>query len=116
MTNLICTIKQDAVEGYFQLPEANMSEETLICEVNVGGLHASATLPFLSFRRQKSPIFSFLNLLRDVMLCYVVGSRWLMSPDALQPKAYCTNPGLQSFLLAPPVVVKGGTAWARNGR
>ena len=32
---------------------------------------------------------------------YVVGSRQLMPPDALQPKAYCTNPGLQSFLLAP---------------
>ena len=28
------------------------------------------------------------------MLCYVVGSRPLMPPDALQPKAYCTNPGL----------------------
>ena len=28
------------------------------------------------------------------MLCYVVGSRRLMLPDALQPKAYCTNPGL----------------------
>ena len=24
----------------------------------------------------------------------VVGSRRLMAPDALQPKAYCTNPGL----------------------
>ena len=33
-----------------------------------------------------------------------VGSRRLMAPDALQPKAYCTNPGLQSFLLAPPGV------------
>ena len=32
------------------------------------------------------------------MLCYVVRSRWLMPPDARQPKAYCTNPGLQSFL------------------
>ena len=32
----------------------------------------------------------------------VVGSRRLMPPDALQPKAYYTNPGLQSFLLAPP--------------
>ena len=31
---------------------------------------------------------------RDGMLYYVVGSRRLMSPDALQPKAYCTNPGL----------------------
>ena len=27
-----------------------------------------------------------------------------MSPDALQPKAYCTNPGLLSFLLALPGV------------
>ena len=35
---------------------------------------------------------------------YVVGSRRLMPPDALQPKAYCTNPGLQSLLLAPPGV------------
>ena len=35
---------------------------------------------------------------------YVVVSRRLMPPDALQPKAYCTNPGLQSFLLAPPAV------------
>ena len=34
----------------------------------------------------------------------VVGSRLLMPPDALQPKAYCTNPGLLSFLLAPPGV------------
>ena len=25
-----------------------------------------------------------------------------MPPDAVQPKAYCTNPGLWSFLLAPP--------------
>ena len=27
-----------------------------------------------------------------------------MPPDALQPKAYCTNPGLYSFPLAPPGV------------
>ena len=27
-----------------------------------------------------------------------------MPPDALQPKAYCTNPGLKSFLPAPPGV------------
>ena len=26
--------------------------------------------------------------------CIVVGSRRIMPPDALQPKAYCTNPGL----------------------
>ena len=39
-----------------------------------------------------------------VLYCIVVGSRRLMPPDALQPKAYCTNPGLQSFLLAPPGV------------
>ena len=52
-----------------------------------------------------------------VMLCYVVGSRRLMPPDALQPKAYCTNPGLQLHRqVSPPetLVVKGGTTWARN--
>ena len=41
------------------------------------------------------------GVLRTNMLCYVIGSRWLMPPDALQPNAYSTNPGLQSFLLAP---------------
>ena len=29
-----------------------------------------------------------------VLYCTVVGSRRLIPPDALQPKAYCTNPGL----------------------
>ena len=29
-----------------------------------------------------------------VLYCIVVGSQRLMPPDALQPKAYCTNPGL----------------------
>ena len=29
-----------------------------------------------------------------VLYCIVVGSRRLMPPDALHPKAYCTNPGL----------------------
>ena len=44
------------------------------------------------------------------------------APDALQPKAYCTNPGLQSFLLAPPgVSTRDPTSerrnyWARNVR
>ena len=34
-----------------------------------------------------------------VLYYIVVGSRRLVPPDALQPKAYCTNPGLYSFLL-----------------
>ena len=38
------------------------------------------------------------------MYCIVVGSVLLMAPDALQPKAYCTNPGPKPFLLAPPGV------------
>ena len=28
------------------------------------------------------------------LYCTVVGSRRLVPPDALQPKVYCTNPGL----------------------
>ena len=39
-----------------------------------------------------------------VSCMYVIGSRRLMPLDTLQPKAYCTNPGLQPFLLAPPGV------------
>ena len=39
-----------------------------------------------------------------VLYCIVVRSWRLMPPDALQPKAYCTNPGLQSFLLELPGV------------
>ena len=31
---------------------------------------------------------------KNLLHCIVVGSRCLMPPDALQPKAYCTNPGL----------------------
>ena len=37
-------------------------------------------------------VTSFIQV-RQYVLC-VVGSRRLMPPDALQPKAYCTNPGL----------------------
>ena len=52
---------------------------------------------------------------------YVIGSRRLVPPDALQPKAYCTSAGLyRSYLhrqVSPPetLVVKGGTTWVRNG-
>jgi hypothetical protein len=38
------------------------------------------------------------------MYCILAGSRRLMPPDELQSKAYCTYPGLQLFLLAPPGV------------
>ena len=41
---------------------------------------------------------------RLLLYCIVVGSRRLMPSDALHPKAYCTKPGLQSFLVAPPGV------------
>ena len=59
-------------------------------------------------RIKKIQIWLYINsstfLLQIVLYCIVVGSRRLMPPDTLQPKAYCTNPGLQSFLLAPPGV------------
>ena len=52
-----------------------------------------------------------------ILYCIVLGSRRLVPPDALQPKAFCTNPGLQSFLLAPETLAaKRGTTRARNGR
>ena len=31
------------------------------------------------------------KIIRTLLYCIVVGSRRLMHPDALQPKAYCTN-------------------------
>ena len=34
------------------------------------------------------------NISLGVLYCIVVGSQWLMPLDALQLKAYCTNPGL----------------------
>ena len=34
------------------------------------------------------------NVRSLVLYCIVVGSRRLVPPGALQPKAYCTNPGL----------------------
>ena len=37
---------------------------------------------------------------KPVLYCIVVGSRRLMSPDALQPKTYCTNP--DEFCLKMP--------------
>ena len=40
----------------------------------------------------------------SLLYCTVAGSRRIVPPDALQPKAYRTNPGLYSFLLAPPGV------------
>ena len=52
----------------------------------------------------------------------MIGSRRLVPPDALQPKAYCTNPVFSRSYLHPQVsppetlVVKGGTIWARNGQ
>ena len=57
-----------------------------------------------------------------VLYCTVVESRRLMPLDALQPKAYCTNPGLSRFYLhrqmSPPatLVVEGVTTWERNDR
>ena len=51
----------------------------------------------------------------ELLYCTVVGSRRLMPLDALQPKAYCTNPGLQSFLLAPPgVSIRDPSSERRN--
>ena len=44
---------------------------------------------------QRTELF-LLQFISDhfLLYCIVVGSRRLMPPDALQPKVYCTNPGL----------------------
>ena len=49
--------------------------------------------------------YTYVPLFKEtVAYCIVVVSRRLMPPDAPQPNAYCTSPGLQSFLLEPPGV------------
>ena len=62
-----------------------------------------AFLPFFSEDGRKTFRNTVLPFKR-ILYCIVVGYLGLMPSDALQPKAYCTNPGLQSFLLAPPGV------------
>ena len=58
----------------------------------------------LFVNKQPQNMTMFCVLRTDLLYYVMVGSRRLMPPDALQPKAYCTNPGLQSFLLARPGV------------
>ena len=66
--------------------------------------------------------FSFQDYMDTTSYCIVVGSRRLMPPDVLQPKAYLqTLIFSRSYLhrqVSPPetLVVKGGITWARNGR
>ena len=58
------------------------------------GLAAKAKIDrlftFMTADASVSLMLSFVN----VLYCTVLGSRRLMPPDALQPKAYCANPGL----------------------
>ena len=49
---------------------------------------------FTGFVSRETEMILILPRGTECMLCYVVGSRRLMPPDALQPKTYCTNPGL----------------------
>ena len=57
---------------------------------------------YLKINSDRHPVALILYCI--VLYCIVVGSRRLMSPDALHPKAYSTNPGLWLFLLASPGV------------
>ena len=64
-------------------------------------LHVSPTRVAI-FRElhYKGWVYRYITKVREskqrfiVLYCIVVGSRRLMPPHALQPKAYCTNPGL----------------------
>ena len=53
-----------------------------------------SSLPSSLFYLDSTFVLVHYLLTRIVLYCIVVGSRRLMPPDALQPKAYCTNPGL----------------------
>ena len=82
-----------------------MVEALFIGQVNDSSRTVGGGGTFTSKPHIPSVLLIAFSILADVIiLCYVVGSRRLMPPDALQPKAYCTNPVLQLFLLAPPGV------------
>ena len=61
----------------------------VFCRVCIQGewklMHMLSVVLFLGKSQSK--------MLYSLLCCFVVGSRWLVPPDALQPKAYCTNPG-----------------------
>ena len=63
--------------------EPSVTTESLFYPKAIGGDFLSDPLS-----REQASVASFQTP------CIVVGSRRLMPPDALQPKAYCTNPGL----------------------
>ena len=76
---------------------------TLVKGPNVKLFNINFPYPFyfLSLSSKYSPRHELLTphklyppLRATQVYCIVVGSRRLMPPDALQPKAYCTNPGL----------------------
>ena len=65
----------------------------LFCEWVIYEIFVSLTLLPLSV--EEVQVVCFTTLISFVpVYCIVVGFRRLMSPDALQPKAYCKNPCL----------------------
>ena len=112
------------LQGYMDLT-VKLTTNSVQCRWSVAGLlspklqcHLSAVIPCfvvdqvalgrsISQYFLVSPPVSFhqcsinSSVIDSTLYCIVVRSRRLTSPDALQPKACCTNPGLQSFLLAP---------------
>ena len=75
---------------------------------NVLGFSFFRKLPRHDERKPDTELRVILGLTKDgkhkltnKLYCIVLAYRRLMPPEALQPKASCTNPGLQSFLLAP---------------
>ena len=77
-----------------------MAAYRVLCEVRTALLRALIMV--------KKNTFEVLHIIVDdlglIQCMYVAGSLRLAPLDVLQPKAYCTDPGLQSFLLAPPGV------------
>ena len=59
--------------------------------------HFKVPSTYFDHREWSSPSVPHVNVFcvtLEHLYCIVVGSRRLMTSDALQPKAYCTNPGL----------------------
>ena len=92
---------------YYKLHILNTVEHSSCPEFTHGLINAMTEIRTIRCHTQSrvDTASSTAKLCLNIVLYFiVVGSRRLIPPDALQPKAYCTNPGLQSFLLAPPGV------------
>ena len=82
----------DFIPAFNATTAAEIEVESRILQLPVNYVYNRVNNELYTIFIRAYPRFFLLG--KYVMLCYVVGSRRLMPPDALQLKVYCTNTGL----------------------